>query len=220
MCVCINPLKSELLSKQACRDASVVYVFFITLIYIYLLERLSEQARQHHALYIVVSIRCKWAVFSSIWESFLYWKKTVDLSFWSILVMQRRVYIKHEHWTLTYLAKENIRKPDRGSLLVYNHLSKLKVSFISSQYVAFGGLQVGKSSVLLNPILPKAVDSIFDKRSFSNSPKTSKRFHWNMSHFREDDKNECIINFYDNFTHHFKFCSESKDDDKCYFRFE
>ena len=56
--------------------------------------------------------------------------------------------------------------------------------------------------MLLNPILPKASDTSFGKRSFLNFSKTSKRFDCNMSHLKEDDKNECIINFfYDNLTY-------------------
>ena len=67
-------------------------------------------------------------------------------------------------------CEDDRKKPDRGSLLVYEHLGKLKVFFITS--VALGSFEVGKSSVLLNPILLKAAGTVFGKRSHFQIPPT------------------------------------------------
>ena len=94
---------------------------------------------------------------------------------------------------ITYLAK--ITEKTKIAVQSGTRTSWQTQRFLHYFAIALGGFRVGKSIVLLDPILSKRTRTIFGKRPFSTFCKIVKRFHCHMSHRKRDDKNECIINF-------------------------
>ena len=99
----------------------------------------------------------------------------------------------------TYLAK--ITERSQTAVKSRTRTFSSKLSFLHFFAVVLGAFRVGKSIVLLDPILSKGSRTIFGKRPFLKFSKTGKRFYCHMSHRKRDDRNECIINFMIIYTH-------------------